>query len=192
MGGKSQPAPDYTGAAEEGRAGRAAKTSLCRRGRTAHNSNTPWGSQTWGATGGYDLLRHAGYAVDLQHQPDAGAAIGARCAAAAQQGRSGAAETLLGQATGSFQTPFNWGALPQLAGTPQARQMSAGAPARRESHRAADRPAAIRRQTSIPQYGQQTGVQQYGLDTSAPGQTTFAGNEPGFAGERQRIEQALA
>jgi hypothetical protein len=192
MGGKSQPAPDYTGAAEK--QGQSSKENIAM--QTWANRpqlNTPWGSQTWGATGGYDPSSGTPvtqWTSNINLTPEQQSALDAQ--QRIQQGRSGAAETLLGQATGSFQTPFNWGALPQLAGTPQAQQTSAEALQRGVSPTGQQTGLQqYERQTSIPQYGQQTGVQQYGLDTSAPGQTTFAGNEPGFAGERQRIEQAL-
>src|SRR4029077_9331951 len=67
-----------------------------------------------------------------------------------------------------------WQNLPQRANTPQGRETG---------------PQGI--QSDIAQTGQQTGVQQYDMDLSAPQQTTQTANEPGFAGERQRIEEGL-
>jgi hypothetical protein len=156
MGGKSTPAPDYRAAAEEqGQSGK--ENIITQTWANRPQLNTPWGQQTWSTGSGTDPstgMPVTQWTSNINLTPEQQSALDSQ--QRIQQGRSNAAETLLGQATGSFQSPFNWAGLPGMAATPGVRETTA-----------------------------------YGLDTSAPQQTTATANEPGFAGERQRIENAL-
>lgn len=110
------PAPDYTGAAVA--QGQSSKENLAQ--QTYANrptQTTPWGVESW--TTGSTTDPGTGLPVTTWNQnqtlnPQLQAALNDQLAI--QAGRSGAAGTLLGQATGAFQKPFEWGGLPQ-AGT---------------------------------------------------------------------------
>lgn len=112
-GGKgAPPAPDYTGAANaQGAQSQAIATQNTWANRP--NMYTPFGSQTWSAAAGTDPA--TGQAItnwtgNIQLDPDAQAALDAQQRIDA--GKSGAAETLLGQASGAFQSPFDWNKMP--------------------------------------------------------------------------------
>lgn len=118
MGGKSSPpAPDYKGAAEaSAAASQQANTSQTWANRP--NVNTPWGQQSW--TTGTTRDPATGQNVTTWNQnitltPAQQQALNSQ--QAIQQGRSDAAQTLLGQATSNFQRPVDYGALPQGGGT---------------------------------------------------------------------------
>lgn len=112
-GGKgAPPAPDYTGAAN---AQGAASQAIATQNTWANRPNvyTPFGNQTWSAAAGTDPA--TGQAVTNWNQyttlgPEEQASLDAQNRISA--GRSGAAETLLGQATGAFQSPFDWNKMP--------------------------------------------------------------------------------
>jgi len=112
-GGKSPPpAPDYTGAAN---AQSAASKELATQNTFANRPtvNTPWGSQTWGT--GQTVDPATGQNVTTWEQninlsPSQQAALDSQNAI--QQGRSGAAQQLLGQATSATATPFDWSSMP--------------------------------------------------------------------------------
>lgn len=113
--GSAPPAPDYRGAAMEESA---ASKELAAQQTFANRPtiNTPWGQQTWNATyGGTDPATGApvtNWTTNINLTPQEQAALDSQ--QRIQQGRSQAAETLLGQATSAFQTPFNWSGMPQV------------------------------------------------------------------------------
>jgi hypothetical protein len=115
-GGSAPPPPDYRGAAIEQAAGsKEAMTTATWANRPT--VNTPWGQQTWSATGGVDPSTGqpiTQWTQNINLTPEEQAALNAQ--QGIQQGRSQAAQTLLGQATGAFQTPFNWQGLPTAPG----------------------------------------------------------------------------
>jgi hypothetical protein len=112
-GGKSPPAaPDYTGAAQQQGA---ASQELATQNTFANRPtiNTPWGQQTWDT--GQTVDPATGQPVttwtqNLNLTPDQQASLDSQ--QAIQQGRSGAAQQLLGQATGATANPFDWSSLP--------------------------------------------------------------------------------
>jgi hypothetical protein len=80
--------------------------------------NTPWGSQTWQTSSAIDPatgLPVTKWTGNVTLSPEEQAALDSQ--QRIQQGRSDTAETLLGQATGAFETPFDWGSLPQVPGS---------------------------------------------------------------------------
>lgn len=119
------PPPDYRGAAVE----QAAASKEATTGATWANRpqlNTPWGQQTWEATAGTDPstgLPITQWTSNINLTPEEQSSLEAQ--QRIQAGRSGAAETLLGQATSAFQTPFNWEGLPQAPGSVQDAQQNA-------------------------------------------------------------------
>jgi hypothetical protein len=125
-GGKgAPPAPDYAGAAaQQGAASQAAQTSATYANRPT--VNTPFGSQTWGT--GTMVDPATGQTVttweqNLNLSPAQQAALNAQ--QNITRGRSQAAQTLLGQATGAFGTPFNWDDLPDTPGSVSEAQKNA-------------------------------------------------------------------
>lgn len=121
--GPSAPkAPDYTGAAEAQSQG---SIDLANQQTWANRPNmtTPWGSMTWtpstttDPTTGKQMTSWAG---NLQLTPDQQQALDSQMAI--QQGRSQAAQGLLGQATDAFSTPMDWSSLPAQSGNVQAGQ----------------------------------------------------------------------
>jgi len=115
--GSTPPAPDYRGAAQEqAAAGREAQAGAIWANRPT--INTPWGQQTWGATAGVDPSTGAPiteWTSNINLTPEQQKALESQ--QRIQEGRSGAAETLLGQATKGFETPFDWGGLPAAPGS---------------------------------------------------------------------------
>jgi hypothetical protein len=113
-GGSAPPAPDYAGAAAA--QGQSAKENIA--SQTWANRptmNTPWGQMSWGTTPGTDPgtgVPITQWTGNLALDPESQRALGSQ--QRVTSGRSGAAETLLGQATGSFQKPADWGALPEF------------------------------------------------------------------------------
>lgn len=112
MGKDTPAAPDYKGAAEQ----TAASSEEVNTQQTYANrptTKTPWGTQTWNTSQGVDPSTGkpvTKWEQNIQLTPDQQAALNDQ--QKIQAGRSGAAETLLGQATSNFQTPFDWGSLP--------------------------------------------------------------------------------
>lgn len=111
--GKSAPTPpDYKGAAEATAASNKEATTA----QTWANRptiNTPWGSQSWST--GSTVDPSTGQQVttwnsDISLSPAQQASLDSQ--QAIQQGRSDAAQGLLGQATDAFKTPMAWGDLP--------------------------------------------------------------------------------
>jgi hypothetical protein len=119
------PPPDYRGAAIE----QAAASKELATGQTWANRptlNTPWGQMTWQAAAGVDPstgLPITQWTGNVNLTPEQQAALDAQ--QRIQAGRSGAAETLLGQATGAFGQEFNWAGLPAAPGSIQAAQQGA-------------------------------------------------------------------
>lgn len=116
MGMSSQstpPPPDYTGAAEA--QGKSSKENLMAQTYANRPTQvTPWGETSW--TPGTTTDPSTGQQVTNWTQteklnPQLQAALDDQLKI--QAGRSQAAGTLLGQATESFQKPFNWEGLPQ-------------------------------------------------------------------------------
>ena len=118
-------APDYRGAAEaEG----AASKELANQQTWANRPtiNTPWGSESWTAGTAIDPATGqpvTSWTSNISLSPEEQAALDAQ--QRIQQGRSQAAETLLGQATDAFSTPFNWDSLPSVPGSLEDAQRSA-------------------------------------------------------------------
>ena len=127
MGKKSDPPPppDYTAAAE--------KQAQSSQDMTAMNAwanrpqmNTPWGSQTWDTASMMDPATGkpvTQWTSNIELSPEQQAANDSQMRI--QQGRSNAAETLLGQATGGFQTPFDWDSMPKTPGSVSEAQQNA-------------------------------------------------------------------
>lgn len=113
-GGKgAPPPPDYTGAAN---AQSAASKEIATQNTWANRPNmyTPFGSQTWSAAAGTDPSTGqpiTNWTGNISLDPDSQAALDSQQRIDA--GKSGAAETLLGQASSSFQKPFDWSGMPQ-------------------------------------------------------------------------------
>lgn len=171
-GGKGSPAPpDYSGAAAQ--QGASAKENLTQ--QTWANRpeiNTPWGSQTWESQQAVDPATGqpvTSWESNITLSPAEQAAATAQ--QAIQQGRSELAAGQMGRVSADLSKPFDWANLPKVGETPTAGKLTQG-----------------KLQTGYDQSGFQSNL---GLDTSGLAQTTQASNEPGFIGERQRIENAL-
>src|SRR5262245_17581980 len=113
-GGSAPPPPDYRGAAQEQST---ASKEIATQQTFANRPElyTPWGQQTWQASAGTDPATGqpiTRWRSDIALSPEQQAALDAQMGI--QTGRSQAAETLLGQATGAFQTPFDWESLPDV------------------------------------------------------------------------------
>jgi hypothetical protein len=113
MGKKDAPAaPDYTGAATaQGESSKELATQQTWANRPT--VSTPWGSQSWSATPGVDPStgqQVTQWQQNIKLSPEQQAALDSQMRI--QQGRSGAAEGLLGQATEAFNTPMDWSNLP--------------------------------------------------------------------------------
>ena len=115
MGDKSKaPAqPDYRGAAEATAASNNAQLAI----QTSANRptvNTPWGHSTWSNTAGTDSLGNPvnNWTNDITLSPDQQKALEAQ--QGIQAGLSGAAGTLLGQASSAFQNPMDYSSAQQL------------------------------------------------------------------------------
>jgi hypothetical protein len=119
MGSKSAPpAPDYRGAAEEqGASARENTTTQTYANRP--NQTTPWGSSTW--TNSSTIDPSTGEPVtswnqDITLSPSEQAAFDSQSRIRA--GLSEGAESLVGQATASFATPYDRSQLPDYAERP--------------------------------------------------------------------------
>lgn len=113
MSKSAPPAPDYIGAANAQSEG---SQELANQQNYANRPNvtTPWGSQTWDTSQTVDPSTGkpvTQWNSNVQLSPEQQAALDSQLSI--QQGRSQAAETLLGQATSAFQQPANWDSLPQ-------------------------------------------------------------------------------
>jgi hypothetical protein len=122
--GKSAPAaPDYTGAAKE-QATASADITNQQTWANRPTLNTPWGSQTWDTSSAVDPATGkpvTQWTSNINLTPEQQAALDSQ--QNIQQGRSNAAETLLGQATSNFQKPIDWNSLPAQAGSVTPGQM---------------------------------------------------------------------
>lgn len=113
MGSKAPASPDYRGAAEQTAASdKAALTQQTWANRPT--INTPWGQQSWQA--GSTIDPSTGQSVtdwtqNITLSPEQQAALDAQ--QRITQGRSDAAEGLLGQATSAFDKPFDWEGAPK-------------------------------------------------------------------------------
>jgi hypothetical protein len=110
--GSPPPAPDYTGAAQAQSAGSKDVATL-NTWANRPDITTPWGSQTWGSNVSYDPATGqpvTQWSSNISLSPDQQEALNAQ--QDITMGRSQAAQTLLGQATGAFETPFDWSSLP--------------------------------------------------------------------------------
>ena len=117
MGKKSgPPAPDYTGAANA-QAQASKDTAVYNTWADRPNVTTPWGSQTWtnqtttDPTTGQKVTQ---WNQNISLSPQEQASLDSQFAV--QQGRSQAAQEMLGQATQSLQRPMDWGGMPARAG----------------------------------------------------------------------------
>ena len=113
-GGKKQKAPDYKGAAEQ-QAQSSKEVTNIQNWANRPEMSTPWGKMEWGTSAvtdpatGQPVTKWTG---NLSLSPQEQASLDSQ--QAVQTGRSQAAETLLGQATGAFKTPADWSKLPGL------------------------------------------------------------------------------
>ena len=119
MGKKSDPppAPDYRGAAQEQAQG-SKDTAVYNAWMNRPTINTPMGTQSWENTPTTDPVTGQTVSQWTQNNylsPDQQSALDSQMRI--QGGRSGAAETLLGQATGAFQKPFDWEGQPSKPGS---------------------------------------------------------------------------
>lgn len=128
MGKKSgPPAPDYAGAAKQ-QAEASQELALQDTYANRPTINTPWGSQTWSQSSSIDPATGkpvTSWTQNINLSPQEQAALDSQ--QAIQQGRSQAAETLLGQATSAFQQPMNWNNLPQRPDQINAPNLTGGA-----------------------------------------------------------------
>ena len=113
MGKKSAPpAPDYT-AAVNAQAQASAQNTAAQTAANRPNINTPWGNMSWtntpGADGGQDQ-----WTANVSLSPQQQQALDSQFAI--QQGRSNAAQSMLGQVNTAFNTPMDWGGMPAQAG----------------------------------------------------------------------------
>jgi len=117
MGSKSAPAaPDYTAAAQTQAA---ASQQNTQQQTTANRPNlyTPWGSETWSSQAGTDPSTGdpvTNWSANINLTPAQQQALNSQ--QGIQQGLSQGAQTLIGQATSSFQNPADWNSLPAQAG----------------------------------------------------------------------------
>jgi hypothetical protein len=119
MGGKSAPAaPDYTAAAEKTAESNAAAVAA-QTAANRPNVNTPYGTQTWTQDGDK-------WTQNINLTPASQAALNSQ--QTINQGRSDAAQGLLGQATSAFQNPVNYNNLPAAAQSVQAGNLNTSAP----------------------------------------------------------------
>ena len=114
FGGKDSPdPPDYKAAAAEQAQASKEITNM----QTFANRptvNTPFGTQTWDTSKQIDLATGqevTGWTQNINLTPEMQSSLDAQ--QRISSGRSNAAETLLGQATGAFQKPMDWDGLPQ-------------------------------------------------------------------------------
>lgn len=124
MGGSAPPAPDYRGAAQEQSAA-SREIATAKTWADRPDVVTPWGTQTWATSQVIDPS--TGQPVTRWEQkvglaPEAQRALESQMAI--QQGRSQAAQQLLGQATQAFQRPVEYGQLPRGAERITAPQIS--------------------------------------------------------------------
>jgi len=127
VGKKSDPppAPDYRGAAQE-QAQSSKDTAVYNAWLNRPTINTPFGTQSWENTPTKDPVTGDTVSQWTQNNylsPDQQSSLDSQMRI--QEGRSGAAETLLGQATGAFQKPFNWDEMPSKPGSLDEAQQSA-------------------------------------------------------------------
>lgn len=119
MGKKSPPpAPDYTQAAEI-QAQSSRDNTLAQTVANRPDVYTPWGSQTWTRNGD-------NWTQNISLSPEQQAALNSQLAITS--GRSNAAQQLLGQAAGAFQTPVDYSNLPPGAQAVYAPQLGQGGP----------------------------------------------------------------
>lgn len=117
MGKKSAPPPpDYAGAAATQAA---ASQDIANQTNYANRPNvtTPWGSQTWTTNESIDPAtgkKVTQWNSNLELTPEQQAALDSQ--QQIQQGRSGAAEDLLGQVGQNFSNPMDWSTLPSRSG----------------------------------------------------------------------------
>lgn len=117
--GKSDapPPPDYRGAAEEQSA---ASKEIATQQTWANRPtvNTPWGQQTWSTNSQIDPStgqQVTGWTSNISLTPAQQAALNSQ--QAIQQGRSNAAQDLLGQATGQFGQEIDYSTMPDRGGS---------------------------------------------------------------------------
>ena len=195
-GGGAPPPPDYTGAAREQAA---ASQELATQNTWANRptQNTPWGSTSWSTGQAIDPATGQPVTTWTQNQTLDPALQGAlNDQLAIQQGKSSLAQGFMGRVADEYSQPFNWGAVPGAAGTPQTQQTYARGlqtylpQAQLDLQRQGQTTSAQGGYGMTPT-GQQTGVQGYQYDLSAPQQTTQTTNQANFVNERQRIENQL-
>ena len=123
--GKAPPAPDYKGAAEAQASASEANTAQAAWANRP-DVYTPWGQQTWQTQADVDPATGkpvTSWKSIVELSPEQQAAQDAQTQIT--QGRSEAAKTLLDQATGAFETPFDWEGLPDTPGSVSDAQRSA-------------------------------------------------------------------
>lgn len=122
MGKKSAPpAPDYTGAVNA-QADASARNTAAQTAANRPNINTPWGSMAWSNTPGAD--GQDSWTANVTLSPEQQQALNSQ--QAIQQGRSNAAQGLLGQVQQGFNTPMNWDNLPGRANNMGAPALQSG------------------------------------------------------------------
>ena len=120
MGGSSKNPPDAPHYEEAAQTQAASSKDITSQQTYANRPtiNTPWGTQSWTTGSAIDPSTGKPYTTWTQNNaltPEAQASLDSQ--QRIQEGRSGAAETLLGQATGAFQKPFDWEGAPKTPGS---------------------------------------------------------------------------
>ena len=121
-GGKGAPAPDYTGAAvAQGQSAR--ENTAYQTAANRPNINTPWGQQTWDSKASTDPstgLPVTDWTQNITLSPDQQAANDAQQRITA--GKSGLAESLMGQVGQATANPFDWSKMPTVGNLGEAQQ----------------------------------------------------------------------
>ena len=115
--GSPPPAPDYRGAAEQ-QAQSSKEVTNMQTYANRPEMSTPWGSQTWNTQAVTDPATGqpvTQWSSQINLSPEQAKAQADQ--AEITSGRSEAAKTLLGQATGAFQQPFDWDTMPKTPGS---------------------------------------------------------------------------
>jgi len=121
-GGKGQAAPDYAGAAQT-QATSSKETTAQQNFANRPNINTPWGSQSWTTSSEVDPTTGATvpkWTGNINLTPTEQKALEGQ--QRITQGRTGAAEQLLGQATASTANPIDWGKFSKVGDLGEAQQ----------------------------------------------------------------------
>lgn len=125
MGKKSTPkTPDYMGTAQV-QADASKDATLQQNYANRPTMTTPWGTQSWNTTAGTDPATGkpiTNWSTEIQLSPEQQQALDSQMQI--QQGRSDAANQMLGQVQSAFQTPIDYGSMPDRAGNVQGLNLS--------------------------------------------------------------------